>query len=122
MIGRCDPWFRVLGLAWLTPVLRILSDDYAKGQIGEIWRLAVVPVLSIAAFLLLWANLAPMVQTSLGAIPGPAQVCEQVGALHADAVAEGQKRADFYAGQAENSAALVAAGKSDEGKERTFAG
>ena len=122
LIGRCAPWFRVVGLAWLTPILRILSDDNPRGQIGEFWRLAVVPVLSIAAFLLLWANLAPRVQSSLGAIPGPVQVWEQVGVLQDDAVAEAQKRSDFYLKQAEKNAALVAAGQTDEVKARVYAG
>ena len=106
-ISRCDPWFRVLGLAWITPIWRALAGDNPRAQVKEIWQLAVVPVLSIAAFLLLWATLAPMVQTSLGAIPGPAQVWEQVGVLRADAAAERLKRADFYIKQDEKNAALV---------------
>ena len=73
-IGKLDGWFRVLGLSFLTPVLRAAAGDNPKAQAGEIWRLLGVPLLSIAAFLLLWATLAPQVRTSLGAIPGPAQV------------------------------------------------
>ena len=33
-----------------------------------------VPVLSMVVFLALWAALAPRIVTSLGAVPGPAQV------------------------------------------------
>lgn len=25
LISRCDPWFKVLGLAWLTPLWRMLA-------------------------------------------------------------------------------------------------
>ncbi|MGV8985364.1 MAG: ABC transporter permease [Cypionkella sp.] len=121
-ITRCDPWFRVLGLAWVTPIWRALAGDNPRGQLGEIWRLALVPLLSIAVFLTLWATLAPMVQTSLGAIPGPEQVWEQVGVLRADASAEAQKEQDFYVRQAEKNAALVAEGKPDEVKDHTYAG
>ncbi len=32
------------------------------------------PLLGIASFLALWALLAPLVQTSLGALPGPGEV------------------------------------------------
>lgn len=39
------------------------------------------PVLGILLFLGLWAVLAPLVQTSLGALPGPAEVFEQFKAL-----------------------------------------
>ena len=90
MISRCDPWFRVLGLAWLTPLWRLLAGEDARGQWKDLWRLAVVPAIAILGFLALWAFLAPKVQTSLGAIPGPAQVWDQVGVLHADALAGGE--------------------------------
>ena len=39
------------------------------------------PVLGIGTFLILWALLAPMVQTSLGALPGPGEVLAQFKAL-----------------------------------------
>jgi nitrate/nitrite transport system permease protein len=121
-IGKADPWFKVLGLAWLTPILRILSGESPKAHLRDLWRLAMVPLLAILAFLALWGWLAPKVQTSLGAIPGPAQVWEQAGVLHADAMAEGVKEAEFYAKQAEKNAALVAAGKADEVKDRAYTG
>lgn len=121
-ISKTDPWLRVLGLGWLTPLLRIASGENPKGQMKDLWQLAVVPTLAIAGFLLIWGVLAPKVQTSLGAIPGPAQVWEQVGVLHADALAERAKEAEFYARQAEKNAALVAEGKADEVKDRTYTG
>jgi nitrate/nitrite transport system permease protein len=58
-----------------------------------------VPVLALAVFLGLWAAVAPRIQTSLGAFPGPAQVFEQTGVLWADHFAERAKRAAFYARQ-----------------------
>lgn len=122
LIGKCDAWFRLLGLAWITPIWRFLAGDNPRGQLKEIWRLAVVPMLSIGAFLLLWASLAPMVQTSLGAIPGPAQVWKQAQALHASAQAEGVKEAEFYAKQVEKNASLVAAGKANEVKTPAYTG
>jgi nitrate/nitrite transport system permease protein len=122
LINRAAPWFSVLGVGWLTPFWRIAAGDNPRGQMGEIWRLAVVPVLAIAGFLLLWASVAPMVQTSLGAIPGPAQVWEQVGVLRADAAAEVVKAEEFYARQAEKNAGLVAEGRADEVKDHVYAG
>ncbi|MEO6298963.1 MAG: ABC transporter permease [Paracoccaceae bacterium] len=122
LVAFCDPWFRMLGLAWLTPLWRLLTEDDPRTQLRELWRLAVVPMLSIAAFLTLWATLAPMVQTSLGAIPGPVQVWEQVQVLHQSAIDEGVKRDEFYAAQSEKNAALVAAGKPDEVKNHVYTG
>jgi nitrate/nitrite transport system permease protein len=58
-----------------------------------------VPALALALFLAIWAALAPRIQTSLGAVPGPAQVIEQVQVLWKDHWAERQKRRDFLARQ-----------------------
>jgi nitrate/nitrite transport system permease protein len=121
-VNAADPWLKVLGLAWLTPALRIASGEAPRGHLKDLWRLAVVPLLAILAFLALWGWLAPKVQTSLGAIPGPTQVWEQAGVLHADALAEGEKEAEFYAKQAEKNAGLIAEGKADEVKDRAYTG
>jgi nitrate/nitrite transport system permease protein len=121
-VTKADPWFRVLGLGWLTPLLRIAGGDSPKAQLRDLWRLLIVPVLAIAVFLALWAWAAPRVQTSLGAVPGPAQVWEQAGVLHADAMAEREKEAAFYAKQAERNAALIAEGKADAVKDRPYTG
>jgi len=58
-----------------------------------------IPALALALFLALWAALAPRIQTSLGAVPGPAQVAGQAHALWDAHFAERRKRADFYARQ-----------------------
>ena len=110
-INKADTWFRVLGLAWITPILRIAAGDRASSQLGEIWRLLGVPVLAIAAFLVAWGTLAPQVQTSLGAIPGPAQVWEQVINLNADAERTRERMADFYQRQEDRNAERVANGE-----------
>ena len=46
-----------------------------------LWDAAWPPLAGIVGFLALWAMLAPMVQTSLGALPGPADVWEAFGGL-----------------------------------------
>lgn len=96
-INSADKWFQVIGLAWLTPILKAAAGDNPKAQAGEIWRLLGVPLLAIAGFLALWAALAPTVQTSLGAIPGPAQVWTEAVNLHEDAQAKAASRAKFEA-------------------------
>ena len=121
-INKADAWFQVLGLAWLTPVLKAAAGDNPRAQITEIWRLLGVPLLAIAIFIGAWATLAPKVQTSLGAIPGPAQVWEQVGNLHADALREGEKAEAFYDRQDARNAKLIAAGKSDKVRQRSYTG
>ncbi len=55
-----------------------------------------VPLLAIAIFLAAWAAVAPRIDTSLGAIPGPMQVVEQAKALWADHFVERRKASEFY--------------------------
>ncbi len=61
-----------------------------------LWLNLGVPLAALALFLALWSGIAPRIQTSLGAVPGPAQVLEQAHALWNDHFAERQKRAEFY--------------------------
>jgi len=120
-INKADGWFRVLGLAWVTPLARLVAGDNPKTQLSEIWRLLGVPILAILSFLALWGALAPQVQTSLGAIPGPAQVWEQAVNLNADAVRTRERAADFYERQEARNAERVA--NSEQAREiRPFTG
>ncbi|MDA7430448.1 ABC transporter permease [Primorskyibacter aestuariivivens] len=119
-INAADKWFQVLGLSWLTPILRASAGDNPRAQMKEIWRLLAVPLLAIAAFLMLWGVLAPKVQTSLGAVPGPAQVWEEAVNLHEDAQAKAAKKADFEAKVAQLNEHLISQGR--EPKERAYTG
>ena len=121
-INKMDAWFKVLGLAWITPILKAAAGDNPKAQAKEIWQLLGVPLLAIAAFLLMWGTLAPKVQTSLGAIPGPAEVWEQVINLNDDHIRENKKEAAFYDRQDERNAKLIASGQADKVKERDYTG
>lgn len=121
-INKLDAWFKVLGLAWITPILKAIAGDNPKAQGREIWQLLGVPVLAILAFLMLWGVLAPKVQTSLGAIPGPAAVWEQVINLHEDHLNEKEKEAAFYERQDVRNDKLIAAGKADKVKHRDYTG
>ena len=121
-INAADKWFQVLGLAWLTPILKAAAGDNPKAQIGEIWRLLGVPLLAIVLFIGAWATLAPTVQTSLGAVPGPVQVWEQAVNLNADAIREREKEAAFYERQETRNAEFIANGETDKVKERVYTG
>ncbi len=121
-INKADAWFKVFGLSWLTPILRAAAGDNPRTQFGEIWRLLGVPLLAIAIFLAMWATLAPRVQTSLGAVPGPAEVWEQVGELRQDAIREGERAAAFYERQDARNAELIENGNEDRVRERVYTG
>ncbi|WP_375263090.1 ABC transporter permease [Palleronia sp.] len=121
-INKADAWLRVLGLSWLTPVMRAAAGDNPRAQASEIWKLLGVPLLAIAGFLTLWAVLAPQVQTSLGAVPGPAQVWSEAVGLHEDAVRTGERRAQFEEMVEQRNQRLVEAGRADEVQSITFTG
>ena len=59
------------------------------------------PLVAVALFLWIWSFSAARVQTSLGTVPGPAQVVAQGKALLEDHFAERAKAAEFYQKQDE---------------------
>jgi len=121
-INSADKWFQVLGLSWVTPVLKAAAGDNPKAQMGEIWRLLAVPILAICAFLLMWGTLAPKVQTSLGAIPGPAAVWTEAVNLHGEAMAKAEKRAKHEERVAKRNERFIANGQPDKVKNIPFTG
>ncbi|MFK7875178.1 MAG: ABC transporter permease [Paracoccaceae bacterium] len=121
-INKADAWLNVFGLSWLTPILRAAAGDNPRAQAGEVWRLLGVPLLAIAVFVTMWATLAPTVQTSLGAVPGPVQVWEQVGELRQDAIREGEREAAFYERQDARNAEAIANGDTDAVRDRIYTG
>lgn len=78
--------------------------------IGGWSKTLLAPITGILAFVALWAVLAPQVDTSLGALPGPVQVAEQGVALFDEWSAARTTEAQFYADQAARNAAAIAAG------------
>ena len=75
-----------------------------------------------AVFMIAWGTLAPKVQTSLGAVPGPAQVWAEVVNLHADAEAKAEKRAKFEDMVEKRNQKLIDAGRADEVKQVAYTG
>jgi nitrate/nitrite transport system permease protein len=121
-INKAARWLDALGFAWLPPVLRIAAGDSVSEQLGELKRVLFIPLIGIAIFIVGWSVLAPRVDTSLGALPGPGQVWEQALNLWDDHTAERVKEAEFYERQTARNAALEAAGKPEEAKWRNYTG
>ncbi len=59
-------------------------------------RMLVLPLVAFILFLWMWEISAGRIQTSLGQVPGPAEVWEQAGNLVAEHRAEREKEAAFY--------------------------
>ena len=111
-----------LGLGFLAPLVKAAAGDQPGVNLKEAARLIGVPLFAIALFLVAWGQLAPRVDTSLGALPGPRQVWEQAVALNAEYVRESEKEAAFYERQAARNAELTAAGRAEDVKVRDYTG
>lgn len=96
------------GLTWFVPFLRLASGEDPREQAKAVWMMMGVPFVAIALFLVIWNAGAAGIQTTLGAIPGPAQVWEAAKGLVADHYAERGKAAEFYNKQDTKNAELLA--------------
>ena len=121
-VNKAEKYFSILGRAWLSPLLKLCVGDNPRANGKEILRLLGVPLLAIVLFLGAWGYLAPKVQTSLGAVPGPVQVWDQFQNLNAVHDRQKQKEAAFYERQDERNLKLVENGQADKVKHRTFTG
>ncbi|MEM9877917.1 MAG: ABC transporter permease, partial [Pseudomonadota bacterium] len=121
-IAKLSGYLDVLGLSWIVPLLKMGAGDPAQPQLKELWRLAGIPVLAMLIFLTLWARLAPTVETSLGAIPGPAEVWEQTGVLWEDHKAERAKEAAFLERQEKRNAKKLERNPNAKVKIRPYTG
>ncbi len=121
-LNRAASTLQIIGLGWLSPLLRLAAGENPRHQGVELWRQAGVPVTALFLFVAAWAWLAPQVHTSLGAVPGPAEVWEQAGNLAADHRAERAKEAAFYDRQAKRNAEILAKDPKAEVKTRPYAG
>lgn len=121
-VNKASGWLDALGFTWLVPLLKIAAGDNRSEQMKALRQVLLIPMLGISVFLLAWAFLAPRVVTSLGAIPGPVQVVQQTGALWQDHLREREKEVAFYERQEKRNDKLIADGKADKVKERTYTG
>ncbi len=121
-LNRADRQLSAIGLGWLTPLARLAIGENPREQARELWHMLGVPLLAIAVFLMLWSELAPRVDTSLGAIPGPTAVWAEAGSLLDDHRAERERRAAFYERQHERNAATLAADPDADVRIRRYTG
>ena len=121
-IGKASGWLNAFGFGWLAPLLKLAMGESPQEQLKELKRTLVIPLLGIAAFIAAWGILAPQVQTSLGSVPGPAEVWTQAGNLWADHIRERQKADAFHERQEARNAKLVAEGQANRVKWRDYTG
>jgi nitrate/nitrite transport system permease protein len=121
-INRAAGFFKLVGLGWLMPLARMALGEDVREQGAELWRQLGIPLLAIVLFLGIWAWLAPKVQTSLGALPGPVQVWHQAENLWTDHVAERDKERAFNERQNQRNKAILEKDPKAEVKTRPYTG
>jgi nitrate/nitrite transport system permease protein len=104
------------------PFLRLAAGEDLREQFKDILVQIGVPILALAIFLLVWNALAAGVQTSLGAIPGPAEVFAEARGLVDEHHAERAKAAAFYERQEQRNAARLAEDPAAEVTVRAWTG
>lgn len=110
------------GLSWFVPIIRLMAGEDPRQQVREILLQIGVPVVAFILFLSLWHALASGVQTSLGAIPGPAQVLAEARGLVEEHYQEREKAAAFYRRQEQRNAQLLAENPKAEVVVRSWTG
>jgi len=81
-----------------------------------------VPFIAILLFLVIWGAVASQIQTSLGAVPGPAKVWEQTRTLYQEHVEERKKELALYERQEKRNAAKLAKDPDAKVKIRDYTG
>lgn len=81
-----------------------------------------VPLLAVAVFMIMWDVSASQIQTSLGQVPGPAQVWQQSVTLYDEYQQERSKEAAFYQRQDDSNAKKLAENPDAEIRLRSYTG
>jgi nitrate/nitrite transport system permease protein len=108
------------GLDVLTPLVRLAAGDEPREQLRQLALSLGAPAAAFALFLLAWSLLAARIETSIGAVPGPAQVVAAARGLAQEHGAERAREAEFYARMEQRKAQALAAGR--PWKERRYSG
>ena len=95
VVRRVSGYLVLLGLGWIVPILKLTTGEPPREQLKELWQQLGVPLAAIALFVVVWAQLAARVDTSLGGIPGPTDVWTEAKALLAEHKAERVRRGEF---------------------------
>ena len=122
MINKFINFLQLSGFTWFVPLARLAAGEDPKEQLKQLWMVMGIPILALVIFMMLWGQLSSKIVTSLGTIPGPAQVYEQAVALWDDHKAQRAKADAFYERQDKRNAKYEEQGRTDKIKWRTYTG
>ena len=105
---------KTFNLPWIGQGMEYMAGDQIVRQLGGFAQAALIPLMALGFFLMLWSAGASQVQTSLGQLPGPVKVWEQAKALYQEHQEERNKEAAFYERMQKRLDKAIAAGKPQE--------
>ena len=119
---RLTRFLELSGLTWGIPLVKLCAGEDPAAQFRRLWMEMGVPIAAFILFLMVWDWSAARVETSLGAIPGPAAVWAQAQNLLDDHHRERDKEAAFYQRQEARNAEKLAKNPAAEVKIRPYTG
>lgn len=122
MLNKLIKFLNITGLTWFVPLLKIAAGENPTKQVRELWLIMGIPIIAFMLFLGMWSFSASKVHTSLGTIPGPTAVWDQVQGLVDAHYEEAQKRSDFFERQKVRNDKLLLENPSAEIKIRPYNG
>jgi len=122
MSNKLIKFFNLTGLTWFVPLVKIAAGENPALQMRQLFLIMGVPVIAFMVFLGLWSLSASGVKTSLGIIPGPVAVWDEVGGLIEEHHAEQIKKTAFYQRQAQRNQEKLAEDPQADIKMRPYTG
>jgi len=114
--------YKAFNFTALDRMLDYLSRENVPANISKAIKSVGLPLTAIGVFLMLWSVLAAQVQTSLGVLPGPAKVWEQMMTLTDEHRAEREKEVAFHQRQEIRNAEKLAKNPEAKIKVRPYTG
>jgi len=114
--------YQAFNFRTLDRLLNSLSTENISANASKLITSIGIPLAAVGVFLMLWSVLAAQVQTSLGVLPGPAKVWEQMMTLVDEHQAEREKEAAFYERQEKRNATKLASNPDAQVKIRPYTG
>ena len=114
--------YQAFNFRTLDRLLNFLSTENISANASKLITSIGIPLAALGIFLMLWSVLAAQVQTSLGVLPGPAKVWEQMMTLVDEHQAEREKEAAFYERQEKRNATKLASNPDAQVKIRPYTG
>jgi len=108
--------------SFMEKIMLVFGERPVMDRLEGLAKDLLIPAIAFIVFLVLWASVASQIKTSLGQVPGPAQVWEQMITLYDEHAAEREKESAFIERQKERNAKKLAKNPDAKVKIRDYTG